>query len=186
MRKSTLNLCVTSLCLITCASCVSGVTNPTPKIVHSNPVSLTDLKRELLSQREDANCNAGAVMGRDIHAEAIAASPIVRIPGSVPPRATHTGICQFDFNVNVRGEVSDIYNVQCNDYLFARPTYRAVARWKYAPAKRADGRVTGHCGLQSRMTFLLADEQGTRIDPLWPDGVEADWYTDAIVTRRAK
>ncbi|MGB6228978.1 MAG: energy transducer TonB [Litorimonas sp.] len=90
------------------------------------------------------------------------AQPLVRIPPQMPPRAEKSGHCKVKFNVSPEGQPFDVVATYCTQSLFERPSIRSVQKWKYNP-KIQDGRPVGRVGVQSQITFKLADERGNII-----------------------
>ncbi len=90
------------------------------------------------------------------------AQPLVRIPPIMPPRAEKSGHCKVRFNVSPEGQPFDVTATYCTQSLFERPTIRSVQKWKYNP-KIQDGRPVGRTGVESKITFRLADERGNII-----------------------
>lgn len=90
------------------------------------------------------------------------AQPLVRIPPIMPPRAEKSGHCKVRFSVSPEGAPFDVVATYCTQSLFERPTVRSVQKWKYNP-KIQDGRPVGRTGVESRITFRLADERGNVI-----------------------
>jgi protein TonB len=88
--------------------------------------------------------------------------PLVRIPPQMPPRAERSGHCQMQFNVSPEGAPYDVVATSCSQSIFARPSVKAVQRWKYAP-KIQDGIPVGRTGLETRISFNLTDERGRLI-----------------------
>ncbi|MEM7729694.1 MAG: energy transducer TonB [Pseudomonadota bacterium] len=90
------------------------------------------------------------------------AQPLVRIPPIMPPRAEKSGHCKVRFNVSPEGQPFDVVATYCTQSLFERPTIRSVQKWKYNP-KIQDGLPVGRTGVESKITFRLADERGNII-----------------------
>lgn len=90
------------------------------------------------------------------------AQPLVRIPPIMPPRAEKSGHCRVKFSVSPEGQPFDVVATYCTERLFERPTIRSVQKWKYNP-KIQDGRPVGRVGVESKITFRLADERGNII-----------------------
>lgn len=90
------------------------------------------------------------------------AQPLVRIPPQMPPRAEKSGHCRVKFNVSPEGQPFDVTATYCSQSLFERPSIRSVQKWKYNP-KIQDGRPVGRVGVESKITFRLADERGNII-----------------------
>ena len=90
------------------------------------------------------------------------AQPLVRIPPQMPPRAEKSGHCRVRFNVSPEGQPFDVVTTYCTEKLFERPSIRSVQKWKYNP-KIQDGRPVGRSGVESKITFKLADERGNII-----------------------
>ena len=90
------------------------------------------------------------------------AQPLVRIPPQMPPRAEKSGHCRVKFNVSPEGQPFDVVTTYCTEKLFERPSIRSVQKWKYNP-KIQDGRPVGRSGVESKITFKLADDRGNII-----------------------
>jgi protein TonB len=90
------------------------------------------------------------------------AQPLVRIPPIMPPRAEKSGHCKVRFNVSPEGQPFDVVATYCTQSIFERPTIRSVQKWKYNP-KIQDGLPVGRRGVESKITFRLADERGNII-----------------------
>ena len=90
------------------------------------------------------------------------AQPLVRIPPQMPPRAEKSGHCRVKFNVSPEGQPFDVVATYCTQSLFERPSVRSVQKWKYNP-KISNGRPVGRTGVESKITFRLADERGNII-----------------------
>ena len=90
------------------------------------------------------------------------AQPLVRIPPQMPPRAEKSGHCKVRFNVSPEGQPFDVQATYCTERMFESPSVRSVQKWKYNP-KIQDGRPVGRSGVESKITFKLADERGNII-----------------------
>ena len=90
------------------------------------------------------------------------AQPLVRIPPIMPPRAEKSGHCRVKFDVSPEGAPFNVDTTYCTQSLFSRPTIKSVQKWKYNP-KIQDGRPVGRSGVESKITFRLADERGNII-----------------------
>ncbi len=90
------------------------------------------------------------------------AQPLVRIPPVMPPRAEKSGHCTVQFDVSPEGAPFNVVATYCTQKLFERATTKSVQRWKYNP-KMQDGRAVSRTGVQSKITFKLADERGRLI-----------------------
>ena len=90
------------------------------------------------------------------------AQPLVRIPPIMPPRAEKSGHCRVRFNVSPEGKPFDVEATYCTENLFRSATIRSVQKWKYNPQIQ-DGRPVGRVGVESKITFRLADERGNII-----------------------
>ena len=90
------------------------------------------------------------------------AQPLVRIPPQMPPRAEKSGHCRMRFNVSPEGQPFDVQATYCTQSLFERPSIRNVQKWKYNP-KIQDGRAVGRVGVETKITYRLADERGNII-----------------------
>ncbi len=91
------------------------------------------------------------------------AQPLVRIPPIMPPRAEKSGHCRVKFDVSPEGQPFNVVATFCTETLFKRASTKSVQKWKYNP-KIVDGRATARKGVESKITFKLADERG-RIIP---------------------
>jgi len=90
------------------------------------------------------------------------AQPLVRIPPIMPPRAEKSGHCKIRFDVSPEGAPFNIVSTFCTQRLFERPSIKSVSKWKYNP-KIVDGRPTARSGVETKITFRLADERGNVI-----------------------
>ncbi|GLQ19898.1 energy transducer TonB [Algimonas porphyrae] len=90
------------------------------------------------------------------------AQPLVRIPPQMPARAEKSGHCRMRFDVSPEGQPFNIQATYCTQDLFRRNSVRSVERWKYNP-KIQDGRPIGRKGVETKITFQLADERGNVI-----------------------
>ena len=90
------------------------------------------------------------------------AQPLVRIPPIMPPRAEKSGHCKVSFDVSPEGAPFNVDATYCTQSLFSRPSIKSVQKWKYNP-KIVDGRAVARSGVQSKITFRLADERGNII-----------------------
>lgn len=87
------------------------------------------------------------------------AQPLVRIPPIMPPRAEKSGHCKVRFDVSPEGAPFNVVATYCTQSLFERPSTKSVSKWKYNP-KMLDGRAVSRTGVESKITFRLADERG--------------------------
>ncbi len=90
------------------------------------------------------------------------AQPLVRIPPIMPPRAEKSGHCLVKFDVSPDGAPFNVTAPFCTQNLFKRASVKSVERWKYNP-KIVDGRTVSRSGVESKITFRLADERGNII-----------------------
>jgi len=90
------------------------------------------------------------------------AQPLVRIPPVMPPRAEKSGHCTVRFDVAPDGQPFNVTATYCTQSVFKRATIKSVERWKYQP-KIVDGIATSRSGVESKITFKLADENGRLI-----------------------
>jgi len=90
------------------------------------------------------------------------AQPLVRIPPVMPPNAEKSGHCKVRFDVSPDGGPFNVQTTYCSQSLFKRATVRSVEKWKYQP-KIQDGVAVGRTGVESQITFRLADERGNVI-----------------------
>ena len=88
--------------------------------------------------------------------------PIHRIPPQMPPRAERSGHCKMRFNVSAEGQPYDVTALSCSQSLFERASVRSVQSWRYRPKVR-DGRPVSRTGVETKITFNLADERGQLI-----------------------
>jgi len=90
------------------------------------------------------------------------AQPLVRIPPIMPPRAEKSGHCKVRFDVSPEGAPFNVVATYCTQRVFERPSTKSVTKWKYNP-KIVDGRTVARTGVESQITFKLADERGNII-----------------------
>ncbi len=90
------------------------------------------------------------------------AQPLVRIPPIMPPRAEKSGHCKVKFDVSPEGAPFNVSATYCTQSLFERASTKSVSRWKYNP-KMLDGRAVSRSGVETKITFRLADERGNVI-----------------------
>ncbi len=90
------------------------------------------------------------------------AQPLVRIPPIMPPRAEKSGHCRVKFDVSPEGAPFNVQATYCTQSLFQRASIKSVEKWKYNP-KIVDGRAVSRTGVESKITFRLADERGNII-----------------------
>jgi len=86
----------------------------------------------------------------------------VRIPPIMPPRAEKSGHCKVRFDVSPEGQPFNVVTTFCTQSVFKRPSTKSVQKWKYNP-KIVDGRATARKGVETKITFRLADERGNII-----------------------
>ncbi len=91
------------------------------------------------------------------------AQPLVRIPPIMPPRAEKSGHCKVRFDVSPSGQPYNVVATYCSSNIFKRASIKSVEKWKYNP-KIVDGQAVARRGVESQITFKLADENG-RIIP---------------------
>ena len=89
-------------------------------------------------------------------------TPLYRSEPVMPPRAQRSGHCIMQFNVSAEGAPYDINAQSCSDKIFARPSIKAVSKWKYR-AKVQEGQRVARTGLTTRLTFRLSDGAGKLI-----------------------
>ncbi|WP_017930106.1 energy transducer TonB [Robiginitomaculum antarcticum] len=87
------------------------------------------------------------------------AQPLVRIPPSMPPRAEKSGHCRMRFDVSPQGSPYNVVATYCTQSLFERNSVKAVEKFKYNP-KMQDGQAISRRGVETKITFQLADERG--------------------------
>ncbi len=90
------------------------------------------------------------------------AQPLVRIPPIMPPRAEKSGHCRVKFDVSPEGAPFNVIATYCTQSLFERASIKSVQKWKYNP-KIVDGRSVSRSGVETKITFRLADERGNII-----------------------
>lgn len=90
------------------------------------------------------------------------AQPLVRIPPVMPPRAEKSGHCNMRFDVSPEGAPFNVTATYCTQRVFERASIKSVQRWKYNP-KMQDGRPISRTGVETKITFKLADERGNVI-----------------------
>ncbi len=90
------------------------------------------------------------------------AQPLVRIPPIMPPRAEKSGHCRVRFDVSPEGQPFNVNATYCTQSLFQRASTKSVTKWKYNP-KIVDGRAVSRSGVETKITFRLADDRGNII-----------------------
>ncbi len=90
------------------------------------------------------------------------AQPLVRIPPIMPPRAEKSGHCKVRFDVSPEGQPFNVISTYCSSSVFKRSSIKSVQKWKYQP-KIQDGRPVARTGVESQITYKLADERGKLI-----------------------
>lgn len=90
------------------------------------------------------------------------AQPLVRIPPIMPPRAEKSGHCKVSFDVSPQGGPFNVTATYCSSSVFKRASVKSVEKWKYQP-KIVDGLPVSRKGVQSQISFRLADERGNII-----------------------
>ena len=90
------------------------------------------------------------------------AQPLVRIPPVMPPNAEKSGHCKVRFDVSPDGQPFNVQATYCTQSVFKRASIKSVEKWKYQP-KIQDGVAVGRTGVESQITFRLADERGNII-----------------------
>ena len=90
------------------------------------------------------------------------AQPLVRIPPIMPPRAEKSGHCKVRFDVSPQGAPYNVAATYCSSSVFKRSSVKSVEKWKYQP-KIVDGLAVARTGVESQITFKLADERGNII-----------------------
>ena len=87
------------------------------------------------------------------------AQPLVRIPPIMPTRAEKSGHCLVRFDVSPEGAPFNVVTTFCTQSLFERATIKSVQKWKFNP-KIQDGRAVSRSGVETKVTYRLADERG--------------------------
>lgn len=83
--------------------------------------------------------------------------PIIRHWPVMPSRATKSGHCDVRFNINSSGKPYDIRAISCTQSLFRSASIKSVQKWNYRPEMR-NGKAVSHKGIQTKIRFLLKDE----------------------------
>ena len=87
------------------------------------------------------------------------AQPLVRIPPIMPTRAEKSGHCLVRFDVSPEGAPFNVVTTFCTQSLFERSTIKSVQKWKFNP-KIQDGRAVSRSGVETKVSYRLADERG--------------------------
>jgi len=87
------------------------------------------------------------------------AQPLVRIPPIMPTRAEKSGHCRVKFDVSPEGAPFNVVTTFCTQSLFERATIKSVQKWKFNP-KIQDGRAVSRSGVETKVSYRLADERG--------------------------
>jgi len=85
----------------------------------------------------------------------------VSVP-TVPRRATKSGRCMVDFDINILGETENIEIVSCSDDVFAKSSIRNVKKMKFYP-KMENGVAVPRLNWRKSIRFAIVDENGTYI-----------------------
>lgn len=86
-------------------------------------------------------------------------TPLVRIPGQMPPRATRSGHCKLGFSVSADGAPYNVEAIYCSQKIFERPSIKAAQKFKYRP-RRVKGRAVPMNGVTTTIKYVLTDERG--------------------------
>lgn len=97
--------------------------------------------------------------GREVVASDTDPQPLIRVPPTMPPRASRSGHCQMVFDVGSDGKPFNVAAPSCSDTVFARPATRAVGKWVYRPEVK-DGLPVTQIGLTTIIRFRLTDDRG--------------------------
>jgi hypothetical protein len=90
------------------------------------------------------------------------ATPCFRIPPQMPEGAKRSGHCQMVFDVDETGQPRNIRVTFCTDPIYEAPSMGTIHWWHYTP-KTERGQALVQTGIESKMTFRLADEAGNLI-----------------------
>ncbi|WP_418152616.1 energy transducer TonB [Litorimonas sp. RW-G-Af-16] len=84
--------------------------------------------------------------------------PLVRIPPTMPMRATKSGHCNVVFDVSPEGKPFNVRASYCSQSMFERPAIKSVQNWQYNP-QMVDGRAVTVNDIQTKISFRLVDER---------------------------
>ncbi|MEP6341681.1 MAG: energy transducer TonB [Maricaulaceae bacterium] len=90
------------------------------------------------------------------------AVPLVRIPPIMPPAANKSGACKLLFDVNAKGQTTNIQIISCTDDLYSYASRKSLSRWQYNP-KIKNGVPVSRCDVETKITFRLIDKDGNII-----------------------
>lgn len=102
---------------------------------------------------EPANCSAP-------NAEDLQSQPLVRVLQAMPSEAPKTGQCLMRFNVNPRGQTTDI-KAECSHKSFENNAFAAIERFMYNPKIR-DKKAVSRCGVEYRLEFPVNTRPGSQ------------------------
>ena len=88
------------------------------------------------------------------------AQPLFRVQPQYPSRAAERGIegnCKMRYDVSPEGQTFNIVALSCTASVFEKSSIKAVGKWKFNP-KVVDGRNVARRGVETTMTYKLADE----------------------------
>jgi protein TonB len=89
-------------------------------------------------------------------------TPLVRVPPTMPPRASRSGHCRLSFDISSDGTPYNVRAPICSQSLFESAAIRSVQKWIYRP-KIEDGLPVTRTGLNTIIRFNLTDERGALI-----------------------
>mgnify|MGYP001055450098 CR=1 FL=1 len=154
-----------SVCAVACTSITQPVgidtreTGPdrasAPMVILVTPEEKTAMDARAADYAVAAECPEGVALEPN-------AQPILRRPPIFPPTASRSGSCDVTFNVNAKGYTKDVVADTCTDPIFMRPSVLSINRYEFTP-RMQDGRAVSICGVKTKISFILTDENGARV-----------------------
>ncbi|GHA93283.1 hypothetical protein GCM10009069_15410 [Algimonas arctica] len=89
-------------------------------------------------------------------------TPLVRVPPTMPPRASRSGHCRLSFDISSDGTPYNVRTTICSQSLFESAAIRSVQKWVYRPMIE-NGLPVTRTGLNTLIRFNLSDERGVLI-----------------------
>jgi len=135
------NLIIAGFLSLTLASCETAAE---PTITQQHSDQSYETTRSRVQSRTAAECETKAPQPDYLE-------NLIRIPPRMPSGATESGECKVNFNINAKGETTDIWVYDCTNNIYSFETYRTVSTWGMATG--AEGESI--CGIEQKMTFNI-------------------------------
>ena len=92
----------------------------------------------------------------------ISPAPIDREAPKMPRSADASGHCTMIYNINAQGQTYDIKAKECSEYIFEKPSLRAVKQWQFLPGI-TDGNPNNVENVKTTIRYNLIDDQSQLI-----------------------